>query len=67
MLEVVLADALAASEAGAEAALSAKDRVDLSLPGVIRPSARITSFARSFRKLRTFLFHWIFRRRRPGD
>jgi phenylalanyl-tRNA synthetase alpha chain len=36
-VEVVLADALAASEAGAEAALSAKDRVDLSLPGVIRP------------------------------
>ena len=35
---VVLADALAAVEAGAEAAVSAKERVDLSLPGVIGPT-----------------------------
>ncbi len=36
-VEIVLAEALAKSETGAQAAASAKDRVDLSLPGVIRP------------------------------
>jgi phenylalanyl-tRNA synthetase alpha chain len=36
-VEIVLANALAASEAGAQADVAVKDRVDLSLPGVIRP------------------------------
>ncbi len=36
-VEVVLENALAASEASAATVASAKDRVDLSLPGVIRP------------------------------
>jgi phenylalanyl-tRNA synthetase alpha chain len=36
-VEAVLAAATAAIEAGAEATASAKDRVDLSLPGAIRP------------------------------
>jgi phenylalanyl-tRNA synthetase alpha chain len=36
-VEVVLANAVEAMEAGVETAAAAKDRVDLSLPGVIRP------------------------------
>ncbi|MGB7845401.1 MAG: phenylalanine--tRNA ligase subunit alpha [Candidatus Acidiferrum sp.] len=36
-VEAVLANALVAIEAGAETTASAKDRIDLSLPGVIRP------------------------------
>jgi len=36
-VEIVLQDAAASIEAGAEASASAKDRIDLSLPGVHRP------------------------------
>jgi phenylalanyl-tRNA synthetase alpha chain len=36
-VEVVLQNAAAAIESGAEATVSVKDRIDLSLPGVIRP------------------------------
>jgi phenylalanyl-tRNA synthetase alpha chain len=36
-VEVVLANATAAIESGAESVVAAKDRIDLSLPGVIRP------------------------------
>jgi phenylalanyl-tRNA synthetase alpha chain len=53
---VVLGDALAAVEAGAEVAASAKERVDLSLPGVIGPTGSRHLIRQVFQEIEDIFF-----------